>query len=56
MLLQNGWILQFGHNGMGYLIDSTNMGHVTGQRFEAAICDPGEEAAAFGAYLPPSTV
>jgi hypothetical protein len=31
MLLQNGWILQSGKNGMGYLINSASMGHVGGR-------------------------
>jgi hypothetical protein len=57
VLLENGWILQSGKGGKGYLLNSANMGHVGGQMFEGQLCDPGgEEALGFGAYLPPSTV
>ena len=55
MVLQNGWILQSGKNGMGYLINSANMGHVGGQLFEGTICG-GEEAIGFGAYMAPNTI
>lgn len=54
--LQNGWILQSGKNGMGYLLNSANLGRMGGQMFEARICDSGQEAVAFGAYLAPNTV
>jgi outer membrane protein assembly factor BamB len=60
MPLQNGWILQSGKNGKGYLIDSrqmsTNPNHVGGMLFEGQVCSGGEQAIGFGAYLAPSTV
>jgi outer membrane protein assembly factor BamB len=56
MLLQNGWILQSGKNGMGYLINSASMGHLGGQLFEGQLCPSGEQAIGFGAYLAPTTV
>src|SRR5258708_36133187 len=56
MLLQNGWILQSGKSGKGYLLNSANLGHLGGQLFEAQICDAGQQAIAWGAYVAPSTV
>jgi outer membrane protein assembly factor BamB len=55
-LLQNGWILQSGKSGMGYLLNSANLGHVGGQLFEGRICDAGQQAVGFGAYQAPNTV
>ncbi|MBV9896718.1 MAG: PQQ-binding-like beta-propeller repeat protein [Chloroflexi bacterium] len=56
ILLQNGWILQSGKSGFGYLLNSAALGHLGGQMFEAEICDPNQEATGWGAYLAPSTV
>jgi outer membrane protein assembly factor BamB len=49
ILMQNGWIIQSGKSGMGYLVNSASLGHVGGQLFEARICDTGQQAVGFGA-------
>jgi outer membrane protein assembly factor BamB len=56
ILLSNGWILQGGKSGAGYLLNSARLGHVGGQLFEGQICDSGQQATGWGAYLAPDTV
>jgi PQQ-like domain len=56
ILLNNGWILQAGKGGKGYLMSSAHMGGVGGQLFEGVICDSPDEAVGFGTYQPPSTI
>ncbi|HET9102856.1 MAG TPA: PQQ-binding-like beta-propeller repeat protein [Solirubrobacteraceae bacterium] len=51
-LLPGGLVFQGGKNGRGYLVSTTRMGHIGGERYSAPVCDSfGSDAFTAGTLL-----